>query len=76
MFAKKTKTPLSLASDQGLHCFPKSQRMPLDRSIGQIHLKVNGGAKFVLFVVRLQKFLYFDDRVLTSTHNLCFRVKI
>ena len=29
----------SVASDQGLHCLPKSQKMPLDRSSGQNHLK-------------------------------------
>ena len=29
-------------SDQGLHCLPKSKKMPLDRSIGQNHLKVMG----------------------------------
>ena len=34
--------PRSAASNQGLHCLPKSPKMPLDRSIGQNHLKVKG----------------------------------
>ena len=47
---KKKKSPCtvnevmldSVSSDQSLHCLPKSQKMPLDRSNGQIHLKVMG----------------------------------
>ena len=39
---KRTVTPRSAASDQGLHYLPKSQKMPLDRSIGQNHSKVKG----------------------------------
>ena len=32
----------SVSSDQGLHCLKSQKTMPLDRSIGQIHLKVQG----------------------------------
>ena len=42
LHCKGTVTLRSAASDQGLHCLLKSQKMPLDRSIGQNHLKVKG----------------------------------
>ena len=40
--------------------------MPSDRSVGQNHLNVKG-VKFVLFVVSLQKFLYFGKQLRLST---------
>ena len=49
-------------SDQDLHCLPKSKKKclwtdPLDKIIWKLR-----GVKFVLFVVSLQKFLYFGKQ--------------
>ena len=49
---------LHSASDLDLHCFQMSQKMPLDRSIGQICFKFSG-CEIILFGISLQKFLYF-----------------
>ena len=61
LHCKWTVTPRSAASDQGLQCLPKSQKClwtdPLDKIIWKLR-----GVKIVLFVVSLQKFLYFGKQ--------------
>ena len=72
---KRTVTPRSAASDQGLHCLPKSPVKrclwtdPLDKIIRKLR-----GSKFVLFTCKFTKVPVLWQTVLTLNRQTVLRL--